>query len=85
MLDLSVSPSLFRKNILQNGDVWLEGKALDIALSEATKDYPDLLRLVDLNNAYKEDLFAEYEVLKESNKQDEEYHTSLKHSIRNLK
>lgn len=73
------------KNILQDADEWLEGEALDTALSEATKGCPDLLRLVNLDDTYKEDLFVEYEALKKSSKQDEEYLHSLTHSITNLK
>jgi len=72
-----------RKNALRHADEWLEGEALDAALEEVTKDYPDLLQLDSLDD--KEDLLAEYEELQESCREDEEYLRSLKHSIKNLK
>jgi len=62
----------------------LKGEALDAALDEVTKDYPDMLQLVDSLDD-KEDLFAEYEELQESCREDEEYLRLLKHSIKNLK
>lgn len=80
-----MSLTLSRKNVLQDADEWLEGQALDAALSEATKDCPDLLQLVDLDGTYKEDLFLEYEALKESSKQDEEYLCLLRRDITGLK
>lgn len=74
-----------RKDTLQDTNEWLEGKALDAALEEATRDCPDLLHLVDLDDTRKEDLFEEYEILKNHYKEDEEYLESLKQSIGNLK
>lgn len=62
-----------------------EGEALDAALEEATRDYPNLLKLVDIDDTCREDLFAEYEALKESCKEDEEYLQSLRRSIKTLK
>ncbi|XP_011637389.1 HAUS augmin-like complex subunit 3 [Pogonomyrmex barbatus] len=73
------------KNILEDAGEWLQGEALDAALEEATKDCPNLLQLVNLEDTCKEDLFVEYEVLKESYREDEEYLQSLKHSIKTLK
>jgi len=73
-----------RKNALHHADEWLEGEALDAALEEVTKDYPDLLQLVDSLDD-KEDLLAEYEELEENCREDEEYLCLLKHSIKNLK
>lgn len=63
----------------------LKGEALDTALEEATRDCPDLLQLVSLDDTCQEDLFAEYEALKESCREDEEYLQSLRHSIKTLK
>lgn len=63
----------------------LRGEALDAALEEAARDCPDLLQLVDLDDTRKEDLFAEYEALRESCREDEEYLQSLRHGIRTLK
>lgn len=76
---------LYRKNSLQNAGEWLENEALDVALEEATKEYTDLLQLVSIDDTYREDLFVEYETLKESYKDSEEYLQTLKHSIKNLK
>ncbi|KAL0113539.1 hypothetical protein PUN28_012598 [Cardiocondyla obscurior] len=74
------------KNTLEKGGEWLKDEeALDAALEEATKDCPDLLKLVELDNAGQEDLFVDYEALKESCKIDEEYIQSLKRSIKVLK
>ncbi|EZA50682.1 hypothetical protein DMN91_003715 [Ooceraea biroi] len=72
------------KNAAHEAGEWLEGEALDAALEEATKDCPDLLRLVDSLDD-KEDLLAEYEELQESCREDEEYLHLLKHSMKNLK
>ncbi|XP_032681124.1 HAUS augmin-like complex subunit 3 [Odontomachus brunneus] len=73
------------KNILQDTNEWLEDEALDIALEEATRDCPDLLHLVDLDNTCKEDLFEEYKTLKDYYKEDKEYLNLLQQSIINLK
>ncbi|EFN68882.1 hypothetical protein EAG_00678 [Camponotus floridanus] len=73
------------KNSLQNAGEWLENEALDVALEEATKEYTDLLQLVSIDDTYREDLFVEYETLKESYKDSEEYLQTLKHSTKNLK
>lgn len=70
---------------MQDTNEWLEGEALDAALEEATRDCPELLHLVSLDETCKEDLFEEYKVLKDSYKEDEEYLDSLKQSIKNLK
>ncbi|KYM95719.1 PREDICTED: HAUS augmin-like complex subunit 3 [Cyphomyrmex costatus] len=73
------------KNTLEDASEMLEGEALDAALEEATKNCPNLLKLVDVDDTYREDLFVEYETLKESYKVDEEYLQSLRHSIKTLK
>ncbi|XP_011869671.1 PREDICTED: HAUS augmin-like complex subunit 3 [Vollenhovia emeryi] len=73
------------KNTLENAGEQLKGEALDAALEEATKDCPDLLKLVSLDDTCQEDLFAEYEALKESCRKDEEYLQSLKQGIKVLK
>lgn len=70
---------------MENAGEWLEGEALDVALEEATRDCPDLLKLIDPDDTCREDLFAEYEALKESCKEDEEYLQLLKHSIKTLR
>lgn len=72
------------KNTLQNADEWLEDEALEAALEEATRECPDLLQLVGLDDTYK-DLLAEYETLKESCRNSEEYLQTLKDGIKNLK
>ncbi|KYQ48562.1 HAUS augmin-like complex subunit 3 [Trachymyrmex zeteki] len=73
------------KNTLEDAGEMFEGEALDAALEEATRDYPNLLKLVDIDDTCREDLFAEYEALKESCKEDEEYLQSLRRSIKTLK
>lgn len=73
------------KNMLEDAGEMLEGEALDAALKEATRDCPDLLQLVDPDDTHREDLFVEYEALKESCKEDEEYLQSLKNSMRTLR
>ncbi|KAL6437042.1 hypothetical protein ACFW04_004980 [Cataglyphis niger] len=73
------------KDMLQNADEWLEDEELDTALEEATRDCPDLLKLVSIDDTCREDLFIEYETLKESCRDSEEYLHMLKHSIKNLK
>ncbi|CAL1685443.1 unnamed protein product [Lasius platythorax] len=73
------------KNTLQNAGEWLEDEALDAALEEATRECPDLLQLVSVDDTYREDLFAEYDTLKESYRNSEEYLQTLKHGIKNLK
>lgn len=68
---------------MQESEEWLEGEALEAALKEATEDCPDLLQLVSTDGI--EDLLAEYEELKESCKEDEEYLCLLPQNIKNLK
>lgn len=63
----------------------LKNDALDAALEEATRDCPDLLQLVDLDDTCQKDLFVKYEALKDNCKEDEEYLQSLKRSIKILK
>lgn len=70
---------------MQDTDEWLEGEALDVELEKYIKDYPDLLQLVSLDDTSKEDLLIEYETLKTSCKEDEEYLDLLKNSTKNLK
>lgn len=53
-------------------------------MEEATRDCPDLLRLVDTLDD-REDLLAEHEELQESCREDEGYLSSLKNTIKNLK
>ncbi|XP_029664953.1 augmin complex subunit dgt3 [Formica exsecta] len=73
------------KDMLQNAGEWLEDKELDATLEEATRECPDLLQLVSVDETCREDLFVEYETLKESYRDSEEYLYTLKHSIKNLK
>ncbi|XP_018343449.1 PREDICTED: HAUS augmin-like complex subunit 3 [Trachymyrmex septentrionalis] len=73
------------KNTLKDAGEMLEGEALDAALEEATRDCPNLLKLIDIDDTCREDLFVEYEVLKESCREDEKYLQSLRHSIKTLK
>lgn len=70
---------------MENASELLKDEALDAALEEATRDCPDLLQLVSLDDTCREDLFAEYEALKESCREDEEYLQSLRHGIKVLK
>ncbi|XP_077278304.1 uncharacterized protein LOC143906243 isoform X2 [Temnothorax americanus] len=73
------------KNTLEDVGERLKDEALDAALEEATKDCPDLLRLVSLDDTRREDLFVEYEASKESCREDEEYLQSLRHTIKVMK
>jgi len=82
---LMVSLFFYRKNTLEDAGELLKGEALDAALEEATRDCPDLLQLVDQDDTCQEDLFAEYEALKDICKEDEKYLQTLRHSIRTLK
>ena len=75
----------YRKNTLEDAGEMLEGEALDAAMEEATRDCPNLLKLVDIDDTCQEDLFVEYEALKESCREDEKYLQSLRHSIKTLK
>ncbi|XP_017762755.1 PREDICTED: HAUS augmin-like complex subunit 3 [Eufriesea mexicana] len=70
---------------LQDTNMWLEGSELDHALEEATKDAPDLLKIVSFDDTDINDLFAEFEILKESHKEDENYIYTLQNGIQNLK
>ncbi|XP_076761469.1 HAUS augmin-like complex subunit 3 [Xylocopa sonorina] len=73
------------KKKLQETNEWLEGPELDNALEEATRDYPDLLKITDSNGTNINDLYAEFETLKESCKEDESYICTLRNGIQNLK
>ncbi|EFN86661.1 hypothetical protein EAI_03694 [Harpegnathos saltator] len=82
---LSSEEIILKNTLSDESNEWLEDEVLDAALEEATRDCPELLHLVDLDDTYKEDLFEEYEILKDCYKEDKEYLNSLKHSIINLK
>ncbi|XP_070162734.1 augmin complex subunit dgt3 [Polyergus mexicanus] len=73
------------KDMLRNAGEWLEDKELDATLEEATRECPDLLQLVSIDDTCREDLFVEYETLKENYRDSEEYLHTLKHGIKNLK
>ncbi|XP_017876970.1 HAUS augmin-like complex subunit 3 [Ceratina calcarata] len=73
------------KNKLQETGEWLEGPELDLALQEATADCPDLLELTTYDDKDIDNLFAEHEILRDSNKEDESYIETLQNGIRNLK
>ncbi|CAL7938752.1 unnamed protein product [Xylocopa violacea] len=73
------------KKKLQEMNEWLEGPELDNALEEATRDYPNLLKITDSNGANINDLYAEFEAAKESYKEDENYVCTLRNGIQNLK
>lgn len=75
----------FRKNKLKETNEWLEGSELDHSLEEITKDYPDLLKIISFDDTDINDLFAEFEILKDSYKEDESYIRILQNGIQNLK
>lgn len=75
----------FRKNKLQEMSEWVEGPELDHALEENTKDYPDLLKIIFFDDTNINDLFAEYEIVKNSYKEDKNYIYTLQNGIQNLK
>lgn len=54
------------RNKLQEMNEWLEDSELDDALEEATNDCPDLLRIISFDNADINNLFTEYETVKNS-------------------
>ncbi|XP_012163134.3 HAUS augmin-like complex subunit 3 isoform X1 [Bombus terrestris] len=73
------------KNKLQEMNEWVEGSELDHALEENTKDYPDLLKIIFFDDTNINDLFAEYEIVKNSYKEDKDYIYTLQNGIKNLK
>ncbi|XP_033297310.1 uncharacterized protein LOC117204218 isoform X2 [Bombus bifarius] len=73
------------KNKLQEMNEWVEGSELDHALEENTKDYPDLLKIIFFDDTNIDDLFAEYEIVKNSYKEDKSYIYTLQNGIQNLK
>ncbi|XP_043510099.1 HAUS augmin-like complex subunit 3 isoform X1 [Frieseomelitta varia] len=73
------------KNKLQEMNEWLEDSELDYALEEAAKDCPDLLRIISFDDADINNLFVEYEIIKDSYKEDENYIHKLQNGIQNLK
>ncbi|KAK2581031.1 hypothetical protein KPH14_006078 [Odynerus spinipes] len=73
------------KNKLQHTEEWLSGRELDEALEEATKDNPELLKLIDLENEDIDEAFFELDALKDLCKMDENYIHSLKSSTSHFK
>ncbi|PBC28510.1 HAUS augmin-like complex subunit 3 [Apis cerana] len=73
------------KNKLQETNEWLEDSELDHSLEEITKNYPDLLKIISFDDTDINDLFAEFEILKDSYKEDENYIHILQNGIQNLK
>lgn len=72
------------EHIKKKGE-WLEGDELDAALAEATKDCPDLMKLLssDLTNGAQ--LSDELEAAKDAHKEDMDYLQTLEESLKNLK
>lgn len=77
--------SCFRKNRLYETNEWLEGPELDRALEEATRNNPDVLKTLSFDDADRNNLFAEYEIMKDSYKEDTNYIHVLQNGIQNLK
>lgn len=75
----------FRKNRLQETNEWLEGPELDYALEEASRNCPGLLKIISFDDMDINDLFTEFETLKHSYKEDENYIHTLQSGIQNLK
>ncbi|XP_076663574.1 HAUS augmin-like complex subunit 3 isoform X2 [Andrena cerasifolii] len=73
------------KNRLYETNEWLEGPELDRALEEATRNNPDILKTLSFDDADRNNLFAEYEIMKESYKEDANYIHVLQNGIQNLK
>lgn len=84
-MKLKINILYFRKNKLQETNEWLEGSELDHSLEEITKNYPDLLKIISFDDTDINDLFAEFEILKDSYKEDENYIHILQNGIQNLK
>lgn len=76
---------LHLKKQLEHSKEWLSGKELDEALEEATRDNPELLKLIDLDDEYMEAASLELETLTDLYQMDEKYIHSLKNSISDLK
>lgn len=72
-------------NKLEKEDKWLEGPELDLALEEATRHCPDLLKIVNFDDIDIDDLYAEFEIAKDSCKEDENYIRTLQNGIENLR
>lgn len=75
----------FRKNRLHGTKEWLEGSELDSALEEATKDDPQLLKIISFDDKDRSDLFSEYELMKDMYKENTDYIRTLQNGIHNLK
>ncbi|XP_076639762.1 uncharacterized protein LOC143351766 isoform X1 [Colletes latitarsis] len=73
------------KNKLQETNEWLEGPELDNALEEATRDCPDLLKIISFDDMDISDLFLEFKTIKHAYKEDENYIHTLQNGIQNLK
>nr|XP_033333654.1 uncharacterized protein LOC117224662 [Megalopta genalis] len=73
------------KNILQTTNDWLDGFELDCELEEATKNYPDLLKIITFDDTDVNDLFAEFEIINNSHNEDENYILTLQNGIESLK
>ncbi|XP_076375530.1 uncharacterized protein LOC143258892 [Megalopta genalis] len=73
------------KNILQKTNEWLDGIELDCQLEEATKNYPELLKIITFDDTDISDLFTEFEIIKNSHNEDENYILALQSGIESLK
>ncbi|XP_011498632.1 PREDICTED: uncharacterized protein LOC105362830 [Ceratosolen solmsi marchali] len=73
-----------KKHIKKN-DTWLQGEELDLALANATKDCPDLLKLIKSDYWNKSQSFTDLGAEKELYDPDVEYLQSIEDSIKKLK
>ncbi|XP_078041406.1 uncharacterized protein LOC144472315 [Augochlora pura] len=73
------------KGILQKTNEWLDGIDLDRELEEATKNCPDLLKIITYDDTDTSDLFAEFEIVKNSHSEDENYILTLQNGIESFK
>ncbi|XP_076646335.1 uncharacterized protein LOC143355427 isoform X2 [Halictus rubicundus] len=73
------------KNKLRETNEWLDGFELDSKLEEATKDCPDVLKIVSFDDVDINDLFAEFEIVKSVYNENENYILASQNGIESLK
>ncbi|XP_076276595.1 uncharacterized protein LOC143207255 isoform X2 [Lasioglossum baleicum] len=73
------------KNKLRETNEWMDGLELDSKLKEATRDCPDLSRIVSFDDVDISDLFAEFEIVKSSYNENENYILTSQNGIESLK
>lgn len=76
---------LNRKKHIQNNDTWLTGLELDLALAEATKDCPELLKSIESDYWHNNQSQSDYTAEKDLYDSNVDHLQSVEKSLKKLK